>query len=30
MNVIFDIDDTLYNQLTIFENAYNEVFKRYF
>ena len=29
MNVIFDIDDTLYNQLTIFENAYNEVFKRY-
>ena len=30
MNVIFDIDDTLYNQLTIFENAYNEVFKRYY
>ena len=28
--MIFDIDDTLYNQLTIFENAYNEVFKRYY
>lgn len=29
MNLIFDIDDTLYNQLNIFENAYNEVFETY-
>lgn len=29
MNIIFDMDDTLYDQLTIFENAYDEVFKRY-
>lgn len=29
MNLVFDMDDTLYNQLSIFESAYDEVFKRY-
>lgn len=29
MNLVFDIYDTLYNHLTIFEKAYDEVFKRY-